>query len=351
MSLRPPPDLERDIDRIVGALARKLKEQGEIVLAQVIVNASYHLEQKEYDNWNGGTYGYQLLFTIPSELFRQVRVRAAEQAIVKLLGELARPYDNQFFGSVLLTEELVDNPTWRADSGLLLGDVGQLESVEPSAEVDELWGPGSFRVFISHRAENKKLASSLKTSLLRWNIASFVAHDDIEPTKQWQTEIERALLTMDSLVALMCAGFHTSNWTDQELGFALARRRMIVPINIGTLPYGFIGRIQALPAKLTDLTGIHGYTSFESLARQIVFLMHKEVAMRDRVSECIVHRFERATSFGDANALMTQLETLTYLHPLLISRLREAPSKNRELEHAFDVQKKLPALLERLERQ
>ena len=42
--------------------------------------------------------------------------------------------------------------------------------------------------------------------------------------------------------------FHESDWTDQEVGFALARRVPIMAVRLGRDPYGFIGRFQGLSA-------------------------------------------------------------------------------------------------------
>ena len=82
---------------------------------------------------------------------------------------------------------------------------------------DQSWGEGTIRVFISHKAEDKNLANDVKNSFLTYRVASFVAHEDIEPMMEWQLEIERALFSMDLLVALLTPKFSESNWTDQEI--------------------------------------------------------------------------------------------------------------------------------------
>jgi hypothetical protein len=79
-----------------------------------------------------------------------------------------------------------------------------------------------------------------------FGISCFVAHEDIHPTKEWQDEIENALASMDAFVALMTEKFHHSLWTDQEVGFALARGIPMIAVKLGIDPYGFIGKFQAL---------------------------------------------------------------------------------------------------------
>jgi hypothetical protein len=107
------------------------------------------------------------------------------------------------------------------------------------------WVPGCFRAFMSHISADKTFVSETKTELSRYGIDGFGAHEDIEPTKEWVTEIEIALSTCHAMVAFLTPDFHSSKWTDQELGYCLRRGVLIIPIRLGCDPYGFIGRYQA----------------------------------------------------------------------------------------------------------
>ena len=133
-----------------------------------------------------------------------------------------------------------------------------LDAEMPSAEEAvinyRIWGNGKFRIFLSHKAEYKVETAKIQKQLATYGIASFVAHNDIEPTREWQDEIENALHTMDVLVALMTEGFQQSNWTDQEIGFALGRKKQVIAVRMGTDPYGFIGRYQAVTATWENAT-------------------------------------------------------------------------------------------------
>jgi hypothetical protein len=111
------------------------------------------------------------------------------------------------------------------------------------------WKPGYFKLFLSHLATFKKTTASLKNALESYGISSFVAHEDIEPTKEWQTEIENGLFTMDALCAVLMPGFNLSHWTDQEIGVAIGRNLLVLPIRKGLDPYGFIGKYQGFQAE------------------------------------------------------------------------------------------------------
>jgi len=124
-------------------------------------------------------------------------------------------------------------------------------STNKSFEVSDskFWKPNHFRLFLSHLSSFKVKASQLQSVLLDYGISSFVAHEDIEPTKEWQDEIEKALFSMDALAAILIPDFEKSNWTDQEVGIAIGRDVLVIPMRRGKDPYGFIGKYQGLQSS------------------------------------------------------------------------------------------------------
>lgn len=118
--------------------------------------------------------------------------------------------------------------------------------------VEKLWGSASsLHVFISHRSDRSHRAHILKQQLSDYGISSFVAHNDIEPTEEWQIYIEKALYSSDALVALVCDDFSPNAWTDQEIGIALGRQIPVCPITLTRTakPSGFLQKIQAFRAE------------------------------------------------------------------------------------------------------
>ena len=100
---------------------------------------------------------------------------------------------------------------------------------------DEPWGDERFRLFLTHVATKKQAAHSLKSCLRFCGVDAFVAHDDIQPGKEWQIVIESALHSCDALAGLLHAGFRESDWCDQEVGIALGRGIAVVPIHFDLL--------------------------------------------------------------------------------------------------------------------
>ena len=109
--------------------------------------------------------------------------------------------------------------------------------------------PALFRLFISHISTEKDKAMRLRDCLRPYGIVGFVAHEDIEPTKEWEVELRRALHTMDALVSMHTPGFSKSNWTQQEIGFAIARSKKVIAFRMGEDPTGFLSKEQALLRK------------------------------------------------------------------------------------------------------
>jgi AbiJ N-terminal domain 3/TIR domain len=131
-----------------------------------------------------------------------------------------------------------------------------------------------FRLFISHIAIHKDKAIRLKSCLARYGIDGFVAHEDIEPTLEWQSEIEKALRTMDAFVAIHTVGFAKSIWTQQEVGYAVGRGVKIISLQMGEDPTGFISKHQALR---------RGHRKAEEVAAEIDGILAKDPRTRDKL--------------------------------------------------------------------
>jgi hypothetical protein len=134
--------------------------------------------------------------------------------------------------------------------------------------------PQRFRVFISHIAVHKDKATRLKSCLVRYGIDGFVAHEDIEPTLEWQSEIEKALRTMDAFLAIHTAGFAKSIWAQQEVGYAVGRGVKIISLQMGEDPTGFISKHQALR---------RGDRKAEEIAAEIDGILAKDPRTRDKL--------------------------------------------------------------------
>jgi nucleoside 2-deoxyribosyltransferase len=198
------------------------------------------------------------------------------------------------------------------------------------------WRKGMFRLFISHLATHRDSAASLQEALLLYGISGFVAHNDIEPTSEWQTQIETALATCDAMVAFLNEGFHESNWTDQEIGFAMGRGIPVFSVRFNQDPYGFIGRFQAFNGN--------GKSS-EDLARELFNSYRKNKQTERRMAEVLVSLFEESYSFANAKTNMGYLEELEVWEPSFSTRVRSATKDNSQIRGSWGVPDRVETLL------
>jgi len=236
-------ELPKSIDHYLAVLSKLYAQEGKRQFQEVIVNAQIRVhEEWNYDNWNGGTCGHALFLILPEQLFLS-SIKQKDDIANKIATDLNKlhNFQNEHISAVFLEMEVAEEHEWRKQSGLLIAG----KRFVPPDTTKRIWGEG-FRVFFSHKSEVKKETAALKDRLRLFGISCFVAHEDIHPTKAWQDEIEHALASMDGFVALMTENFHDSDWTDQEVGFAVARGVPIIAVRLGKDPYGFIGKFQGL---------------------------------------------------------------------------------------------------------
>lgn len=147
------------------------------------------------------------------------------------------------------------------------------------------WLPDHFRVFISHVHTEKVAAANLRSALQRYGITCFVAHEDIVTSDEWRDEILRCLNSMDAMVALLSADFNASKWCDQEVGFAVCRDALIIPINKGQQPYGFIEKYQS-------------YGSQGKLLREVAQNIFSTLATNKRTKEILAKSLVKLITTG-----------------------------------------------------
>src|ERR1019366_2724584 len=154
------------------------------------------------------------------------------------------------------------------------------QSVRKENVDSSVWEDGTFRLFMSHITADKVLVANVKVELEKRGISAFVAHEDIKPTKKWEEEIEKALATCDSLAAFVTPNFHASNWTDQEVGYCIRRRILIIPLGLGATPYGFMGKYQGAQCKGLDAPNI---------AEKVFSILMEQPLSSAKLANALVH--------------------------------------------------------------
>ena len=217
----------------------------------------------------------------------------------------------------------------------LLADVGEelILQIADELEIDHghsvvkhkeatFWKVGYFRLFLSHLATFKVQTSGLQKALKQYGISSFVAHEDIEPSREWQNEIEAGLQTMDAFVAILMPGFKESNWCDQEISFAVGKGVLIIPVRKGLDPYGFIGKYQGIQSNKKTIGDI---------ADEIFQVIVNSPKTRNKMLSSLSNAISQSTDEKEASEKLNILANIPDLPTDIIERLKETVIDNNVL--------------------
>jgi len=111
---------------------------------------------------------------------------------------------------------------------------------------------GKKKVFLSYSHKDRMLAGEIAVFLKAHGVYVFLAHEDIEISKEWRDEIQRNLKSCNILFALITPRFQESVWTNQEAGYMLGRNIQVVPLIVGETnikEFGFLEALQGIKIK------------------------------------------------------------------------------------------------------
>ncbi len=309
--------LSSNIEHYLAVLSKLYANDGQKELQEIIVNSQIRVHEGcGYENMGGITYGHALYLVMPEILYISA-AKKKDKLQKQIKDDLNKVHNvqDEFIDSVFLEMERVEERDWRKESGKLLAGK---RAILPEA-VNRIWGNDGYRLFLSHKTEVKKETAELKEKLKLFGISGFVAHEDIRPTEEWQSEIENALFSMDAFVALMTEDFHGSNWTDQEVGFAFGRSVPIISVKLGKDPYGFLGKSQAISC------------SWDMAAKEIV----KILMSHDRMLNAYIKAIRDCQEYDDANPLSELLPFIKRISNQQASNLISAFNKNVQVRDSF----------------
>jgi hypothetical protein len=282
-------------------------------------------------------------------------LRPSERAtLIKEIGKRLSAEEWPFIDATLQAFSLPTTDLWNGSSSAyvlqalssaeettlmeLAEHVGFTFDAKPVRIDPPFWREGMFRLFVTHLSAYKQFAADLQNHLNGFGISSFVAHNDIEPTREWQNEIETALSTCEGLAALLHPEFHHSNWTDQEIGFAMGRGVPVFAVRFGQDPYGFIGRFQAFNGS---------NKSSAQIAAELFDAFRKGKQTQTRMSEALVDMFVKSDSFKEAKTNVRYLEEFTAWKPSFSTRLSLAVKHNGQISGSFGVPERIEALIKK----
>lgn len=174
----------------------------------------------------------------------------------------------------------------------------------------------------------------MKAYFNKYGLEVFLAHDTINPTDEWQTQILKSLKKMDVFIPLLTKEFKKSDWTDQESGYALRKQILIIPIKVDLNPYGFLSKIQAINLRKSN----HGYTY-----NKIIEILHKKTKVKFLNSA--INYFGKSEDFESTNQRVKILEQFSDYNIRQLNKILEISTHNSQIYHAFKAEHMLQTLM------
>jgi len=192
------------------------------------------------------------------------------------------------------------------------------------------------QAFFSYQTADRRTAGEVRKFVADLNIDTFMAHEDIEVSHEWQLTILDALARSDIFIAILSKNYLSSAFCMQEAGIAVQRKMTIIPLSVdGTVSPGFMGFIQS---KKLDPENIDTNLVLTGIAR----------FDRSFVRNVLIERFGRSRSYRGAEANFDLLRH--YLADASEDELKlilQAAAKNDQILHASQlVSRHLPQLFE-----
>jgi len=194
------------------------------------------------------------------------------------------------------------------------------------------------KAFISYSSKDKLIAGSLKKNLEERYIKSFLAHHDIKPSKEWIQEIIENIKNCDVFIALLSENFKESDWTDQEVGIALANSKLIMPVSLdGKMPYGFMGKYQVLKKfryTITQKEGIEEISCEES-AYELINLIFEQIKFSEVTKNDVIEGLGALWNFREAEKYFYMLLRLQPFTEEQINQIMKKSIENDQIHKSY----------------
>lgn len=277
------------MDDDVRTLIKILKHKKRFKLADLLENSKSKIEESSQygKHWNSIISSFFIYLPLDQYYAIKKISKKQQELLLEAILEIYPPAEN--------------SPEIRTIEYRILK-----EKVEKETKEISTYTPRTVRLFISYNDEDKKLAGEIKNYLEYFGLDVFVAHDDINPSLEWQEVIIQNLDSTDIFLPLITEHFQRSAWVDQETGIALTKNKLIIPISVnGFNPYGFIAKYQSLKLNNEDLFG--------SCIKIIKAIMDNK-RFNFPLSDTLIKRLEKSGTFentGKISKLLSEFNDLT----------------------------------------
>lgn len=198
----------------------------------------------------------------------------------------------------------------------------------------------TLRIFISYSHHDKRIAGAIKEAFNHYGMEAFLAHEDIQVGQEWRITILRNLKQFDVFISVLSKNFMGSEWTNQEVGFAICKETPIIPVSIdGTLPHGFLEMFQAL-TKFEYREYPKSYHSEEMVldckegVLDIINIIATKEELKENLKDSLVKSIRNMRSYANAEKHMEILNSLKPFSKEQINEIINQSIQNNQVHNA-----------------
>jgi hypothetical protein len=201
--------------------------------------------------------------------------------------------------------------------------------------------------FLSYSHEDRVLAGSIKGTLDYYGFDVFLAHEDLEPSVEWQDFILLQLRECVVFLLLLTDSFKRSDWTDQETGVAVALEKIIVPMKLTINPYGFVSKYQAQ----SFYGAANGEAVFPPVIGEACWSIvktlggHKQIG--GTIKDGVISAFGRSGSFKEAARNAEKLSSIEPFSDQQLNEIVRVACANDQIWHGFEARFYVNGLIQR----
>lgn len=184
--------------------------------------------------------------------------------------------------------------------------------------------------FLSYSHKDRRLAGLTKECLDSYGFDTFLAHEDLQPSEEWQKTILKRLKDCIVFLPLLTDAFSKSDWTDQETGIAVGLKKIIAPLKVTRNPYGFISKYQA---QLLDSETV------EAACWKVVRRLATKPKLADGIRDGVIQMFGKSRSFAAAADNAKKLKSLEPFSNGQLNEIVSVSSRNSQIYSGFEARR------------
>jgi predicted Ser/Thr protein kinase len=142
------------LEVLLASTAEVLRGRGAVQELTLLSKAEVSVELVDYDNWNGGTFGWGLQCSVDLKMYGSLKANRAElcNVILDAASQFFEAYENHSLSRVTMVAHPITNPAWREESANLLEPTFAAEARQKDAESNRVSGNNaSFAALLERR--------------------------------------------------------------------------------------------------------------------------------------------------------------------------------------------------------